>query len=122
MAADFPLGFQLEIRMKRHGLLLAAGLFVASGANAALDNKAADELMKKDGCAACHAVDKKIIGPAYQEVAAKYKGDAGAAAKLADKVKKGGTGVWGQIPMPPNAQVSDADIKNLVEWILTLKK
>jgi cytochrome c551/c552 len=81
--------------MKRYGMLLAAGLFVAGGANAALDNKAAEELMK---------------------------GDASAAAKLADKVKKGGVGVWGQIPMPPNPQVSDADIKNLVAWILTLKK
>jgi cytochrome c len=108
--------------MKSQGLLLVAGLFVAGGASAALDNKAADDLMKKDGCAACHAVDKKVIGPAYQDVAAKYKGDAGAAAKLTDKVKKGGVGVWGQIPMPPNAQVSDADIKSLVDWILTLKK
>jgi cytochrome c len=78
--------------------------------------------MKKDGCAACHAIDKKVIGPAYQEVAAKYKGDASAAAKLADKVKKGGVGVWGQVPMPPNAQIPDADIKNLVAWILSLKK
>ena len=108
--------------MKRHCMLLAAGLFVAGGANAALDNKAAEDLMKKDGCAACHAIDKKVIGPAYKDVAAKYKGDAGAAAKLADKVKKGGVGVWGQIPMPPNAQAPEADIKNLVEWILTLKK
>ncbi|HTS23951.1 MAG TPA: c-type cytochrome [Casimicrobiaceae bacterium] len=108
--------------MKSHGMLLAAGLLVASGANAALDNKAAEALMNKDGCAACHAIDKKIVGPAYQDVAAKYKGDAGAAAKLADKVKKGGVGVWGQIPMPPNAQASDADIKSLVDWILTLKK
>ena len=108
--------------MKRYGMLVAAGLFVAGGANAALDNKTAEELMKKDGCAACHAVDKKLIGPAYQEVAAKYKGDAAAATKLADKVKKGGVGVWGQIPMPPNAQVPDADIKNLVAWILSLKK
>ena len=108
--------------MKRYGTLLAAGLFVATGANAALDNKAAEELMKKDGCAACHAIDKKVVGPAYQDVATKYKGDASAPAKLADKVKKGGVGVWGQIPMPPNAQASDADIKNLVEWILTLKK
>src|SRR5215831_17458492 len=106
------------MRMKTQGILLAAGLFIASGANAALDNKAADDLMKKDGCAACHAVDKKIVGPAYQDVAAKYKGDTSAPAKLADKVKKGGVGVWGQIPMPPNAQVSDADIKNLVDWIL----
>ena len=71
--------------------------------------------------AACHAIDKRVIGPAYQEVAAKYKGDVSAAAKLADKVKKGGVGVWGQIPMPPNAQVPDADIKNLVAWILSLK-
>ena len=108
--------------MKRYGTLLAAGLFVAGGANAALDNKAAEELMKKDGCAACHAIDKKVVGPAYQDVAAKYKGDASAAAKLVDKVKKGGSGVWGPIPMPPNAQVSDADIKSLVDWILTLKK
>jgi cytochrome c len=108
--------------MKRYGMLATAALLVAGGANAALDDKAADELMKKDGCAACHAVDKKIIGPAYQEVAAKYKGDATAAAKLADKVKKGGVGVWGQIPMPPNAQVSDADVKSLVAWILSLKK
>ena len=108
--------------MKRYGMLLAAGLFVAGGANAALDNKAAEELMKKDGCAVCHTIDKKLIGPTYQEVAAKYKGDASAAAKLADKVKKGGIGVWGQIPMPPNPQVPDADIKNLVAWILTLKK
>jgi len=108
--------------MKSTWMLLAAGAFAASSAHAALDNKTADELMKKDGCAACHAVDKKVVGPAYQEVAAKYKGDPKAAAMLVDKVKKGGVGNWGQIPMPPNAQVSDADIKNLVDWILTLKK
>jgi len=108
--------------MKSNGMLLAASLFFAGSASAAFDTKAAEDLMKKDGCAACHSIDKKIVGPAYQDVAAKYKGDSGAAAKLADKVKKGGVGVWGQIPMPPNAQVSDADIKSLVEWILTLKK
>src|SRR5690349_24475424 len=108
--------------MKRHGIVLTAVLFAAGNAHAALDNAAAQALMQKDGCAACHSIDKKIVGPAYQDVAAKYKGDSGAAAKLADKVKKGGVGVWGQIPMPPNAQVSDADIKSLVEWILTLKK
>ena len=107
--------------MKRTCMLLA-GLVATGSANAALDNKAAEEMMKKDGCAACHSIDKKVVGPAYQEVAAKYKGDAKAAAMLVDKVKKGGTGVWGQIPMPPNAQVSDADIKALVDWILTLKK
>ena len=78
--------------------------------------------MQKDGCGACHAVDKKIVGPAYQDVATKYKGDAGALAKLTQKVKTGGAGVWGPVPMPPNAQVADSDIKALVSWILTLKK
>lgn len=107
--------------MKRTCMLLA-GLVATSSAYAALDNKVAEEMMKKDGCAACHAIDKKVVGPAYQEVAAKYKGDAKAAAMLVEKVKKGGQGVWGPIPMPPNAQVSDADIKALVDWILTLKK
>ena len=87
-----------------------------------LDMASATALMQKDGCAACHAVDKKIVGPAYQDVAAKYKGDKDAAAKLVQKVKTGGSGVWGSVPMPPNAQVSDADIKALVSWIVTLKK
>jgi cytochrome c5 len=86
------------------------------------DLKAAEALMQKDGCAACHAIDKKVVGPAYVDVAAKYKGDAGANAKLAQKVKAGGAGVWGQIPMPPNPQVPDDDIKALVSWILALKK
>ena len=102
--------------------IMAGAALVAGSAHAALDNAAAEALMKKDGCAACHAVDKKIIGPAYQEVAAKYKGDAGAAAKLIKKVKDGGSGVWGPVPMPPNVTVPDADIKSLVDWILTLKK
>jgi cytochrome c len=102
--------------------MLVAGLLVAGSASAAMDNKTAEDMMKRDGCAACHAIDKKLIGPAYQDVAAKYKGDAAALTKLSDKVKKGGVGVWGQIPMPPNAQVKDDDIKQLVTWILTLKK
>jgi cytochrome c len=79
-------------------------------------------LMLKDGCAACHAIDKKVVGPAYQDVAAKYKDDKGAAAKLAEKVKAGGAGAWGQVPMPPNAAIPDDDIKALVAWILSLKK
>ena len=102
---------------------LASALLAIGNAEAAsLDMAAAEAMMKKDGCAACHAVDKKIIGPSYQEVAAKYKGDKEAPAKLAKKVKEGGSGVWGQIPMPPNATTSDADVKALVDWILTLKK
>jgi cytochrome c len=108
--------------MKRHGIALAVVLFAAGNAHAALDNAAAQALMHRDGCAACHAIDKNVVGPAYQDVAAKYRGDKDALAKLSNKVKRGGSGVWGSIPMPPNTQVSDADIKNLVDWILTLKK
>ena len=89
---------------------------------APLDLAGGQALMQKDGCAACHAIDKKVVGPAYQDVAAKYKDDKGAAAKLAQKVKAGGAGVWGQVPMPPNAATSDDDIKALVAWILSLKK
>ena len=80
----------------------------------------ADEaLAKKHNCTACHAIDKKLVGPAYKDVAAKYKGQ-NVAAKLEEKVKKGGQGVWGPVPMPPNAAVPDADIKTLVDWILKL--
>ncbi len=78
------------------------------------------ELAQKNACTACHAVDKKIVGPSYKDVAAKYKGDKGAQAKLEEKVKKGGSGVWGQVPMPPNTQVKDEDVKTLVKWILSL--
>lgn len=76
------------------------------------------ELAKKNNCMACHQVDKKLVGPSYQEVAKKYAADKGAEAKLADKVKKGGSGVWGPVPMAPNPQISDADIKTLVKWVL----
>ena len=79
-------------------------------------------MMQKDGCSACHAIDKKIVGPAYEDVAAKYRNDKSAEAKLVQKVKSGGSGVWGQVPMPPNSAVPDQDIKALVAWILTLKK
>ena len=96
--------------MKRHGIALAVILFAAGNAHAALDNAAAQALMQKDGCAACHAVDKTIVGPAYNQVAAKYRGDKTAAAKLEQKVKTGGAGVWGPVPMPPNSAVPDADI------------
>lgn len=108
--------------MKSSIALVTAGLLFAGGAlaQAKVDPKAAEALMTKSGCIACHAVDKKVIGPSYKDVSAKYKADKDAATKLAAKVKAGGVGVWGQIPMPPNAQVPDADIKTLVAWILTL--
>jgi len=100
----------------------APGAAPAAKAGAPLDMASGAAMMQKYGCAACHAVDKKILGPAYQDVAAKYKGDKDAAAKLVQKVKSGGAGVWGQVPMPPNAAVPDEDVKALVSWILTLKK
>jgi len=79
------------------------------------------ELAQKSGCLACHGIDKKILGPTYKDIAAKYKGNKEAEAKLIEKVKKGGSGVWGPIPMPANSpKVSDADIKTLVEWVLSL--
>ena len=79
----------------------------------------AEELFKKSGCVACHGVDTKLVGPSLKEIAAKYKGDKAAEAKLAEKVKKGGTCVWGQVPMPPNTAVKDEDIKTIVHWILS---
>ena len=82
---------------------------------------ASEELAKKHACTACHAIDKKLVGPGYKEVAAKYRGNAKAQAMLEEKVKKGGVGVWGQVPMPPNAAVPDADVKALVKWVLSLK-
>lgn len=103
---------------------IAAAVFAAAGllaAGPALADAGAD-LLKKSGCTACHANDKKVVGPAYVDVAAKYKGDAGAAAKLAEKVKKGGSGVWGQVPMPPNPAVKDDDMKVMIAYILALKK
>jgi cytochrome c len=90
-----------------------------SGAYAAVDAAKAKQLAQKYNCLACHAVDKKLVGPAYDDIAKKYKGDSGAEAKLIGKVKAGGSGVWGQIPMPPN-NVPDADVKTMVEWILSL--
>jgi cytochrome c len=104
------------------GAALGCAFAVAAPAHAALTNAQAEAMMKKDGCAACHAIDKKIVGPAYLEVANKYRADKNAQAMLEKRVKEGSVGVWGQIPMPPNAAVSQADVKELVTWILTLKK
>ena len=93
-------------------------LWTAMASNAVF---ASEQLAKEKNCLACHAVDNKLVGPAYKEVAAKYKGDKSAEDKLAQKVMKGGSGVWGQIPMPANPQVSAAEAKTLVKWILSLK-
>ena len=79
------------------------------------------ELAQKKNCMACHAVDKKLVGPAYKDVAAKYAGQKDAVDKLTVKVLKGGSGVWGPVPMPANPQVTEAEAKQLVQWILALK-
>lgn len=82
----------------------------------------ADEaLAKAKNCLACHAVATKLVGPSYQDVAKKYAGQKDAAAKLEAKVIKGGSGVWGAIPMPANPQVNEADAKKLVAWVLSQK-
>lgn len=92
-----------------------AALAVSSAA------QASEELAKKHACLACHTVDKKVVGPAYKEVAAKYQGNKAAEAALFESVKKGSSGKWGQVPMPPNPALPDADIKALVKWILSQK-
>ncbi len=104
--------------MKQLATILAAA---AAALSTSLPAAASEELAKKHNCLACHSVDKKIVGPSYKEVAAKYRGDKTADAKLFDRVKKGSVGVWGQIPMPPNATVSDEDVKALVKWVLSQK-
>ena len=103
--------------MKRVLLTFAALAAVTMAAPAMAD----EALAKSKNCMACHAVDKKLVGPSYKDVAAKYAGQNGAVDKLADKVVKGGGGVWGPVPMPANAQVNPADAKKLATWILATK-
>ena len=101
--------------MKRTLITLAMTLSVAVPA-------IADQALETSkNCMACHAVDKKLVGPSYTDVAAKYAGQKDAVDKLAAKIIKGGSGVWGPIPMPANAQVSEADAKKLAAWVMTQK-
>jgi cytochrome c len=97
-------------------LSIAAGFMVSAGSAFA-----SADLIKKYNCTACHAYDKKMVGPSYKDVAAKYKADAGAPAKLAKKIKAGGAGVWGPIPMPAHPQVSEADALTMAKYIMTVK-
>ncbi len=92
-----------------------AGMTLAGGAYAN------EKLAQSSGCMTCHGVDKKIIGPGFKEIANKYRNDKSAEAALIKKVKEGGKGAWGDMPMPPNAHVKDDDVKTLVKWVLTLK-
>ncbi|MBT0959761.1 c-type cytochrome [Denitromonas iodatirespirans] len=94
---------------------------VALGLLSAAPAFASAELAKSKNCLACHTVDKKLVGPAYKDVAAKYAGQADASAKLAEKIMKGGKGNWGQVPMPPNPQVTPEQAKQLADWVLSQK-
>ena len=98
--------------------VIAALMLGAAASAHAVDAAKAQEIANKNACMGCHQVDKKLVGPAYKDVAAKYKGDKNALATLVKKVKTGGSGVWGPVPMPANAAVSDADLKTVVEWVL----
>jgi cytochrome c len=97
-------------------IVAAAGVLIGGQAQA----QDAAALAKAKNCMACHAIDKKLVGPAYKDVAAKYRGDAKAPAVLAAKIKAGGKGVWGEIPMPPN-NVTEAEAKELATWVLSQK-
>ena len=94
---------------------------VAMAVKPALSEADALGLAKKNGCLVCHAIDKKVVGPAWKDVAAKYRGDAGAEARIADKIAKGGSGVWGGIAMPPNPRLSEGDRQALARFVLSLK-
>jgi cytochrome c len=97
---------------------VTAGDPAAAPAPAAPAKPAGLALAEQNACLACHGIDNKLVGPGLAQVAARYKGDAGAPARLAAKIKAGGSGAWGQVPMPPQAQLKDADVQQLASWIL----
>jgi cytochrome c len=100
---------------------VAAVLLTVIGLIGPMSSEASMELARSKNCIACHSVDKQVLGPAYKEVAAKYAGDKEALARLTKKVREGGVGVWGQIPMPANPQVTEAEAQTLAKWVLSLK-
>ncbi len=100
--------------MKTIVMTAAAALILGVSGIASADQA----LAQKNACMSCHGVDKKIVGPAFKEIATRYKGDKTAAAKLAKEVKEGSKGNWGQIPMPPNPQVKDEDLTKIIAWVL----
>src|SRR5512147_3283452 len=99
--------------------LFPALALVAAAATVSAPAMADEALAKQKNCLACHATDKKLVGPSYKDVAAKYKGDKDAAAKLAKKIREGGVGVWGQVPMPANPQVNEQEAASLAKWVLS---
>jgi cytochrome c len=110
--------------MEKNMKSFIASIAVVTGLTFAGSSMAADmpAVAKKNGCTSCHTIDKKLVGPAWQAVADKYKGDAGAADKLSTKIAKGGGGVWGPVPMPAQPKLSEAENKELVAFILGLAK
>lgn len=100
----------------KQGIMLALMAGLGLGQAYAED---AEALAKANGCLSCHQVERKVVGPAYQDVAKKYRGDPGAAAMLAVKVRQGGKGVWGPVPMPPQTRVSDSDLRLIIDWVLS---
>jgi cytochrome c len=106
----------MKKNQKNIGLVAAAALIVA-GPTWAADGEA---LAKANNCLGCHTVDKKLVGPAYKDIAAKYRGRQDAEGALVQKVKAGGTGVWGPVPMPPNAAAKEDDVRTIVKWVLSL--
>lgn len=104
--------------MKLISSLITAGLMVSVSAPVF----ASKEIASKNSCMGCHAMDKKVVGPSYKNIAAKYKGQPDAVEKLVKKVRVGGSGVWGAVPMPGNNRISDADAKTVVQWILDSNK
>ena len=101
----------------KYFVLFSSALLVMATSSA----QASEALAEKNACLGCHSVAEKVVGPAFKDVAAKYKGQKNAATMLAAKVRKGGSGVWGTVPMPPNPKVSDKDLKKLIAWVLAQK-
>ncbi len=101
----------------KHVVLAASAVLVASGASA-MDAAAAKALASKSACLACHAADKKLVGPAYKEVAAKHQGQGDAVAKVSARIKSGGSGLYGPVPMPPQPNLKDDELKLLAQWVL----
>ena len=107
--------------MRRLNMLAAIVALAAAVPAHAVDEAVAMELAKKSGCLACHSLANKLVGPAWRDIGKKYAADPAAEAALVVKVRKGGKGVWGEIPMPPNVTVKEADVRTLVQFVLTLK-
>ncbi|MFA6231154.1 MAG: c-type cytochrome [Rhodanobacter sp.] len=122
VTASLPKGFVKnlygDIRDNFRGLSTMNEEAPPTSESAAPPDLSGQDLVQKNGCAVCHAIDKKIVGPAFRDVAAKYKGNPDALKALRDKIRKGGAGVWGTIPMPPHPDVSNADLDIMVRWVL----